>query len=266
MVLPICSAASASTCRHWSKTKVNYSKFDWKGESWVQSFDLDCVGSISAIPPTLFTCFIEEFNKLAWWLERKNHDRKTRRGGSNFLKEINQTKYTNLIRPVSLACQRNFRASKRLCATVSLCYAICPSLLLLAVNFVHYDIFYHIHSIIVLDQANKHFNIVSHLDAISVCNWLIFILQARCQIIFRTATINHDIDWVLLWKWSVFHFWIWSWHSVQNMSTYSMYYSIRMHESKKYTTFFKSERLQHSWTKQLQCAQLSITKRGDLVC
>jgi hypothetical protein len=31
----------------------------------IQSFDLDCVGSIPAIPPTQFTCFIDEFNKLA---------------------------------------------------------------------------------------------------------------------------------------------------------------------------------------------------------
>jgi hypothetical protein len=37
----------------------------WQGESGVQSFDLDGVGSIPAIPPTQFTCFIDEFNKLA---------------------------------------------------------------------------------------------------------------------------------------------------------------------------------------------------------
>jgi hypothetical protein len=37
----------------------------WQGESGVQSFDLDGVGSIPAIPPTQFTCFIDEFNRLA---------------------------------------------------------------------------------------------------------------------------------------------------------------------------------------------------------
>ncbi len=37
----------------------------WQGESGVQSFDLDGVGSIPAIPPTQFTCFVDEFNKLA---------------------------------------------------------------------------------------------------------------------------------------------------------------------------------------------------------
>jgi hypothetical protein len=37
----------------------------WQGESGVQSFDLDGVGSIPAIPPTQFTCCIDEFNKLA---------------------------------------------------------------------------------------------------------------------------------------------------------------------------------------------------------
>ncbi len=37
----------------------------WQGESGVQSFDLDGVGSIPAISPTQFTCFIDEFNKLA---------------------------------------------------------------------------------------------------------------------------------------------------------------------------------------------------------
>jgi hypothetical protein len=36
----------------------------WQGESGVRSFDLDGVGSIPAIPPTQFTCFIDEFNKL----------------------------------------------------------------------------------------------------------------------------------------------------------------------------------------------------------
>ncbi len=36
----------------------------WQGESRVQSFDLDCVGSIPAIPPTQFTCFVDHFNKL----------------------------------------------------------------------------------------------------------------------------------------------------------------------------------------------------------
>jgi hypothetical protein len=30
----------------------------------VQSFDLDGVGSISAIPPRQITCFVEHFNKL----------------------------------------------------------------------------------------------------------------------------------------------------------------------------------------------------------
>jgi hypothetical protein len=37
----------------------------WHGKSGVQSFDLDGVGSIPAILPTQFTCFIDEFNKLA---------------------------------------------------------------------------------------------------------------------------------------------------------------------------------------------------------
>ncbi len=37
----------------------------WQGESGVQSFDLDGLGSIPAIPLTQFTCFIDEFNKLA---------------------------------------------------------------------------------------------------------------------------------------------------------------------------------------------------------
>ncbi len=33
----------------------------------VQSFDLDGMGTIPAIPPVQFTCFIDEFNKLAWY-------------------------------------------------------------------------------------------------------------------------------------------------------------------------------------------------------
>jgi hypothetical protein len=36
-----------------------------QGESGVQSSDLDGVGSNPAIPPMQFTCFIDEFNKLA---------------------------------------------------------------------------------------------------------------------------------------------------------------------------------------------------------
>ncbi len=37
----------------------------WQGESGVQSFDLDGVGSIPTIPPTHFICFIDEFNKTS---------------------------------------------------------------------------------------------------------------------------------------------------------------------------------------------------------
>jgi hypothetical protein len=36
----------------------------WQGGSRVQSFDLDGVDSISAIPPTQITCFVDHFNKL----------------------------------------------------------------------------------------------------------------------------------------------------------------------------------------------------------
>ncbi len=37
-----------------------------QGESRVQLFDLDSVGSIPAIPSTPITCFVEHFNKLGW--------------------------------------------------------------------------------------------------------------------------------------------------------------------------------------------------------
>ncbi len=40
------------------------------GDIGVLSFDLDGVGSIHAIPPTKFTCFIDEFNKLALCVKR----------------------------------------------------------------------------------------------------------------------------------------------------------------------------------------------------
>ena len=36
----------------------------WQGENGVQSFDLNGVGSISAIPPTQIICFVDHFNKL----------------------------------------------------------------------------------------------------------------------------------------------------------------------------------------------------------
>ncbi len=36
----------------------------WQGESGFQSFDLDGVGSILAIPQTQITCFVDLFNKL----------------------------------------------------------------------------------------------------------------------------------------------------------------------------------------------------------
>ncbi len=41
----------------------------WQGESGIhwQLFDLDCVGSIPAIPPKQNSCFVDHFNKLEWW-------------------------------------------------------------------------------------------------------------------------------------------------------------------------------------------------------
>jgi hypothetical protein len=35
----------------------------WQGESGAQSFGLDGVGSIPAIPPTQITCFVDRLNK-----------------------------------------------------------------------------------------------------------------------------------------------------------------------------------------------------------
>jgi hypothetical protein len=36
----------------------------WQGKSSVQSFDLDSMGSMPAIPPTQMTCFVDHYNKL----------------------------------------------------------------------------------------------------------------------------------------------------------------------------------------------------------
>jgi hypothetical protein len=56
--------------------------------------------------------------------------------------------------------------------------------------------------------TQKHFSIVQHLGAISVGDVHILFPQERCRIIFKTSTINLNIDWVLRWKYYVFRFWV----------------------------------------------------------
>ncbi len=57
--------------------------------------------------------------------------------------------------------------------------------------FPFFELLY-IDSMIVLNQAKKHFSIVLHLCAISVGDNADFVDQERCQNIFRAATINID--------------------------------------------------------------------------
>jgi hypothetical protein len=57
--------------------------------------------------------------------------------------------------------------------------------------FPFFELLY-IDSMIVLNQAKKHFSIVLHLCAISVGDNADFVDQERCQTIFRAATINID--------------------------------------------------------------------------